>query len=433
MISIAEALEAVLGGCAALDPVEIAIDDALGCVLAEPVVADEASPPFANSAMDGYAVHAADTADAPVTLAVVGTVLAGQHRSEPVGRSEAVRIMTGAPMPPGVDAVCLVERTHSADDGATVVIEITVTPGTAMRLRGDDIEVGDTVFETGTQVRPAHIGVLSGLGVTRVRAFPKVRVGVLSTGDELTSSTGPLGPGQIRDSNRHSLLALVRDQGFEPVDLGIVGDDEARLSAIFRDVGERCDAVLTTGGVSVGDRDVVKDVLRELSDDAMRWMQVAVKPAKPLAFGVLARSGVPVFGLPGNPVSCMVSFELFARPGLRRLAGHAEVARPALPAFADADFGRGLDGKTHLVTAIAGVGADGRLHVRPSGGQGSHRLRTLADANALVLLPDGPGAVVGDEVTIWLLADPNARRFESGAGLLFERDGDTVTAGTDRP
>ena len=403
MIPVAEAQAVVLTGCTPLAPRPVALDEAPGCVLAEAVVAAEDAPPFANSAMDGYALRSADTRGVPVTLVVVGSVLAGQHRDEPLGAGEAVRIMTGAPIPPGADAVCMIERAHSDDGDATVVIEPEVAAGTAVRPRAEDIAAGDTVFDAGTPLTPAHIGVLAGLGVSTVGVHPRVRVGVISTGDELTESTGPLAPGQIRDANRHSLLALVRDEGFDAVDLGIVRDDEAALRDAFARAPERCDALVTSGGVSVGDRDLVKEVLREASDGSMRWMQVAVRPAKPFAFGVLAATGIPVFGLPGNPVSSLVSFALLARPGLRRLAGHSALFRPALRAVAEVDFDRRPDGKLHLVSSVASVTADGSLQVRPAGGQGSHRLRTLADANALVHLPDGATVPAGHPVGVWLL------------------------------
>jgi molybdenum cofactor synthesis domain-containing protein len=407
VIPVSEAQTVVVEGCNPLEPRAVALDDARGCVLAAAVVAPEDVPPFENSAMDGYALLAADTRGAPVTLKVVGSLLAGQHRDEPVGPGEAVRIMTGAPIPPGADAVCMIEHTHSDDGDATVVIESEVPAGTAVRPRADDIAAGDLVFDSGTYLTPAHIGVLAGLGATEVHVHPRVRVGVISTGDELTESPGPLRPGQIRDANRHSLLALLRDEGFAAVDLGIVGDDEAALRASFAKAHERCDAVLTSGGVSVGDRDLVKEVLRDASRGSMRWMQVAVRPAKPFAFGVLADSGIPVFGLPGNPVSSLVSFALFARPGLRRLGGHRELFRAAVRATAEVDFERRADGKLHLVSSVTSVASDGTLQVRPAGTQGSHRLRTMADANALVHLPDGPTVPGGQPVSLWLLRPPS--------------------------
>jgi molybdenum cofactor synthesis domain-containing protein len=371
---------------------------ALGCVTADPILAGDDVPPFPNTAMDGFAVRAADTAGAPVRLRVVATLPAGSAPDRAVGPGEAVRIMTGAPMPPGADAVVMVERTSPHDDGM-VTIEVAARAGDNVRGAGEDLRAGDVVFGPGTMLTPAHLGVLASLGCEAVTAFPPPRVGVLSTGDELVDGPGPLRAGQIRDSNRPTLLALVRQAGCVAVDLGRAPDDEAAIAAAVEDGVARCDALVSSGGVSVGDFDYVKVVLDRMG--AMSWWQVAVKPAKPLAFGVVA--GTPVFGLPGNPVSSMVSFELFARPALRRMAGHRRLLRQEVRAVADEPLHRRPDGKLHLVRVVASYGDDGRYHVARSGGQGSHMLRAMAMANALALLPDGAGVEPGGMVTVMLL------------------------------
>ena len=415
----------ILAACPPPAPALMATSDALGCVLATTVTATQDIPPFANSAMDGFAVRAADTVGAPVTLEVVGTVAAGHGSEMRVGPDQAVRIMTGAPMPPGADAVVMVERTSAWDErgadrqtagprsrpGVTgpasveVEIRIPAAPGDNVRPAGDDIATGETVFEGGEELGPAHIGVLASLGLATIEAFYRPRVGVLSTGDELVeglrgrSGPGPLAAGQIRDSNRPTLLALLEQSGFGAVNLGIAPDDEESLIAAVQDGLDRCDALITSGGVSVGDFDHMKAVLDRLG--AMNWWQVAVKPAKPLAFGMVG--GKPVFGLPGNPVSSMVSFELFARPALRRMAGHRRLERPVVPAVADDGFPRRRDGKVHLVRVAATFGADGRVHVLSSGGQGSHMLRAMAAANALAVLPDSEGVPAGAIVETMLL------------------------------
>lgn len=402
MIPLEVAQAKVIGACVPLAPRRVLLDDALGCVTAERVMADDAVPPFANTAMDGYAVRAADTAGAPVVLEVLSTAAAGSDPGVMVGEGQAVRIMTGAPMPEGADAVVMVEATEPAgDSGSAVRILEAAAQGDYVRPAGEDLPAGSEVFPSKTVLGPGHIGVLASIGVTEVCVFPRVRVGVLSYGDELVEGTRKLKVGEIRDSNRHALLALARESGFEPVDLGIAPDDEARIAAaVEKGVGE-CDAVLTSGGVSVGDFDYVKVVLDRLSAGEMSWMQVAIKPAKPLAFGVV--EGTPVFGLPGNPVSSMVSFELFARPALRRMMGFEELHRPRIRAIADEPLRRSPDGKLHLQRVVVAPGTDGLHHVRPSGGQGSHMLRAMALANALALVPDGKGVEAGEPVEVLLL------------------------------
>jgi molybdenum cofactor synthesis domain-containing protein len=394
----------VLDSCTPLAPVVLGLDDALGRVAAEAVTATEAVPSFDNSAMDGFAVRAADTEGAPVILEVVGALAAGDAPTLTVGRGQAVRIMTGAALPAGADAVVMVERTAAADDGRAVEIQVAVAPGTAWRHAGSDISPGTVVVSAGTVLGPGHLGVLASLGVVETSVFPAVRVGVLSTGDELVSGPAPLRPGQIRDSNRPTLAALVRRSGAEAVDLGTVADDEAAITRAFRDAAARCDAVVTSGGVSMGDFDLVKVVLDQLGD--MRWMQVAIKPAKPFAFGVV--SGTPVFGLPGNPVSSMVSFELLARPALRKMMGFPAPAwvRRCVPAVAGEALDRRPDGKVHFLRVVAAMGVDGRYRVTSAGGQGSHHLSAMAGANALAVLDDGEGVASGAAVAVMLLDGP---------------------------
>ena len=405
LVPVADARAYVLDRCRGLAPVERPLDEAGGLVLAVPVHAAHDVPPFANSAMDGYALRAADTAGAPVTLSVVGAVMAGETPVTPVGRGQAVRIMTGAPVPGGADAVCKVERTRPGDDG-TVVVEATVSVGDNVRLPGEDIAAGSAVFGPGTVLAPSHVGVLASLGIETVTVHPRPRVAVVATGDELVGGSDPLAPGKIRDANRPALMARLRADGFDPVDLGRVGDEPAAVAAVLAAGAAASDAVLVTGGVSVGDRDVAKAVLADLCGDDMRWMQVAVKPGKPFAFGILASTGTPVFGLPGNPVSALVSYELFARPGLRRLAGHVAVDRPRLAAVALADLRRRSDGKLHLVRVVVETGPDGCLGVRPAAGQASHQLRAMAEADALAIVPDGDGVPAGGRVEV-LVTDAN--------------------------
>ena len=411
LLSPDEAREWVVSNCAPHPVVDLPLADALGCVLAEPVVSTEAVPPFANTAMDGYAVQAADTtaanASGPVELQVIGTIPAGAEPNVTVRPGTAVRIMTGAAMPDGADAVVPVENIERTSPEATSVrILRAATVGDCIRPAGEDVGSGQPLFEPGTELTPGHLGVLASIGAVTVRARRRLRVGVLSTGDELIAAPTPLRIGQIRDSNRHTLLGLVRRLGMDAVDLGLARDNADEIEAKVLDAVATCDALVTSGGVSMGDFDFVKAVLDRLSQaqgTPMRWMQIAIKPAKPLAFGVIR--GVPVFGLPGNPVSCMVSFELFARPGLRRMLGHLPAHQEHRPILgvADEDLRRTPDGKTHFARVRTDFGADGRLHVRSSGGQSSNLLRAMADANALAVLPDGPTISAGASVHVLLL------------------------------
>jgi molybdopterin molybdotransferase len=406
LIPLADARARVLAGCPQLDSTEVAIDDALGCVTAEPIVAAEDVPPFANTAMDGYAVRAADIAGAspghPVKLRVTGTLAAGTASTAPVAAGEALRIMTGAPFPLGADAIAIVETTEPADGGRSVLVRQPASAGEHVRPAGEDIAIGQEVFGAGTVLHPGHIGVLASIGREKVTVVARARVGVLSTGDELVEGAGELGPGQIRDSNRHTLLALVRQSGFEAVDLGVAHDSEDAIQGVIQRGVVSCDALLTSGGVSMGEFDYVKKVLDSLGE--MSWMQVAIRPAKPLAFGVVA--GTPVFGLPGNPVSSIVSFELFARPGLRQMMGFpaAMLDRPRVRAVADDGLRRRPDGKLHLARVLVHYGDDGRYHARLSGGQASNLLRSMALANGLALLPDGDGVGPGKDVEVLLLS-----------------------------
>ncbi len=404
MITLDEARRFVLSGLAPSQVVILPLAEALGCVSAGPVVAAGPVPLFANSQMDGYALRSADAVGGETRLRVVGTIAAGQVAARRVGSGEAMRIMTGAPIPDGADAVCMVEQTASEQEGAVVVVHGPVTPGGYIRRAGEDIETGEVVVEAGTVLGPGHLGVLASVGESTVAVHRRPRVGVVSTGDELAAVDERLRPGAVRDANRPALVGLVRSSGFAVTDLGIVADDEDRLAEALGRAATRCDALITSGGVSVGEHDYMKVVLDKLSGGAMRWMQVAIKPAKPLAFGVLAATGTPVFGLPGNPVSALVSFELFVRPALRKMAGHRVLDRPAVDAVADEDLARTTDGKLHLARVVASFGTDGRVHVRSSGGQASHMLRAMAAANALALLPDGDGVRRGDGVRVMLLS-----------------------------
>ena len=401
MIPLEDVQAEVLRSVSVLAPASVPIADALGLVLAAPIVATEPVPPFANTAMDGYALRAADTSGAsesePVRLRVVADLPAGHAAAVPVGAGEAIRIMTGAPIPNGADAIVMVERTQrEGDDG--VLVGHAAAAGDHIRAAGGDVVAGQRVFESGTVLGPAHVGVIASLGFESVSVIPRARVGVMSTGDELREGPVELAPGEIRDSNRPMLLAMLRDAGCEAVNLGIARDDEAYVERALEDALITCHAVITSGGVSVGDYDVVKAVLDRLG--VLQWWQVSIKPAKPFAFGLLR--GVPLFGLPGNPVSSHVSFELFARPALRRMMGHEALHRPEVDAIAVNAMPRRADGKLHLDRVVVRY-EDGRYLAERSGAQGSNALAAMAVANGLALLPDGEGVEAGAPVRVMLL------------------------------
>jgi molybdenum cofactor synthesis domain-containing protein len=387
-------------------PAEVTpLESAAGLVLAEVVRSAGDVPPFPNAAVDGLAVRAADTlaagAESPVSLRVVGRAMAGGPSDAAVGPGEAIRIMTGAVVPDGADALVMVEDTQP-DPAASdrVLVGRSSEVGRHIRGAGEDLVAGQQVAPPGRLIRPVLVGVLASAGAVEVLAHPRPRVGVLATGAELVSDGSVLAPGQIRDSNRPALLATVAAAGFEAVNLGVCADDDESFAEALRAGAERCDAVVTSGGVSMGEADVVRAVLGR--EPVGGWAQVAIKPAKPFAWAVVDGGRgrpVPVLGLPGNPVSVLVSFELLARPVLRRLAGHGDgdLVRPTLSAVAGEAMPRRPDGKVHFVRVTVEE-RDGRRVVRSSGGQGSHQLAALAEADGLAVLTDGDAVAAGDPV-----------------------------------
>ncbi|WP_324650500.1 gephyrin-like molybdotransferase Glp [Georgenia sp. H159] len=402
MITVEQYQESVLAHVAPLPTRRVQVTEAHGLRLAEDVHAVLAVPPFANSAMDGYAVRAADvagaTAAAPLTLPVVGDVPAGTSHPATVVPGSAVRVMTGGPLPPGADAVVPVELTDQPPGAAElpthVVVREAVPAGRHVRGEGDDIRPGDTVLHAGTTLAATHLSAAVSAGHGELPVHPRPRVGVLATGDELCAPGTDPGPGRIPDSNSLLLVALVREAGGEPVPLGTVGDDPAQLRAAVGSALDRIDVLVTSGGVSVGTKDVVKAAFAE----QLGFESVAMQPGKPQGFGVLA-GGVPVFALPGNPVSVMVSFHVHVAPGLRRMLG-LPARRPLGAARAGVAWRCPPGRRQYLPVLVEDDGAP-LPSVRPAsaGGSGSHLVASLALAQALAVVPEDVDAVApGDEV-----------------------------------
>ena len=379
-----EAQRDVLDGMRPLPAGPADLHDALGLVLAEPVTAPHSVPPFDNSGMDGFAVIAADTVGAPVVLDVLEDVPAGSVATRAVSRGAAIRIMTGAPMPAGADAVVMVEETEDIGDRVRILTE--VEAGTAVRPAGGDLEAGALVFDAGTRLTAHHLGVLATIGVTAPVVRRRPVVAVLSTGDEvMPADTADLPPGRIRDANRPMLVGMLSDLGATVLDLGIVPDDARLLRATLEEASVAADAVVTSGGVSMGDYDLVKQVLRDLG--RVDFWQVAMQPAKPFAFGFLADT--PLFGLPGNPVSVTVAFEQFVRPALLTRMGATRVFRPLVRAVLGHDVDTNPE-KTVFVRVALSVD-DGRLVAASAGGQASNVISALAAADGFAVISVGTG------------------------------------------
>jgi molybdopterin molybdotransferase len=396
--SVDEHLAEVLQVVQPLAPLEVGLLDAHGCVLAEDVVAPQPLPGFDNSAMDGYAVRSADVQQVPCVLPVVGDVAAGPASPLSVQPGLTVRIMTGAALPTGADAVVPVEHT---DGGlAQVRIDRAPVPGQHIRRAGDDVAAGELVLANGSHLGSAQVGLAAAVGRARLLVRPRPRVVVLSTGDELVEPGGHLVPGQLYDSNSVMLTAACLEAGAIAYRVGIVPDEGPKLLDTLEDQLVRADLLLTSGGVSVGAYDVVKEVLSRLG--TVGFHKVAMQPGMPQGFGVIGPDRVPVFGLPGNPVSAAVSFEVFVRPALRRMLGSAAVTRPMISARAAEEL-RSPAGKRSFLRVRLEV-QDGAYVVTPVSGAGSHLVAGMARANALAVVPEDVETVpAGQAVQVMVL------------------------------
>ena len=401
MLTVEEARERILDTISVLPPEKRGILDCLGHVLAEDLYAVEHIPPFDNSAMDGFAVIAEDvqgaSGEAQVNLPVIETIAAGYAPTKQLERGQAARIMTGAMMPSGADAVVMQEVTQF--DGEHVKIAEAVEKAENVRFTGESVKRGDCVMSSGKLLRPQECSMLASLNRSEVLVHRRPRVAVVSTGDELTPLGNALEPGKIRDSNRYGIYAQLQEAGCVPIDMGIARDDEAETERIFRDALSRADALITSGGVSVGEHDVVKTVFSKLGE--INFWRVAMKPGKPQAYGIA--DGKPIFGLPGNPVSSLVVFELFVRPALLKMAGHSHPLRPTFSAVLDEDIVN-KDKRTNFMRSII-TQREGQYHAKTTGPQGSGILYSLVLANGFIVIPAGVSLKAGDEVEAQFLGD----------------------------
>ncbi len=402
LITVAEHLARVLSVVQPLAPLQLGLMDAHGCVLTEDVVAPAPLPAFDNSSMDGYAVRAADVAAAregsPVVLPVTGDVAAGPASPLRVQPGVCVRIMTGAMMPAGADAVVPVEWT----DGGVAQVAISRAPavGANVRAIGEDVAAGETVLTDGTYLGAVQVGLAAAVGRSRVLVRPRPRVVVVSTGSELTEAGQPLTPGRIYDSNSLALTAAAIEAGAIAYRVGIVPDDPRRLAATLEDQLVRADLLVTSGGVSVGAYDVVKEVLSRLG--TVGFDKVAMQPGMPQGFGTIGPDSTPVFGLPGNPVSALVSFEAFVRPALRKMLGATPIERPKVRAVTTKALTSSPGKRSFLRVALEVK--KGAYVVTPVSGPGSHLLAGLSRANALAVIPEDVEKVpVGEPVDVLVL------------------------------
>jgi molybdopterin molybdotransferase len=388
MLTVPEASARILEHISRLPVERVPLLDALGRVLAEAVRAPMTLPAWDNSAMDGYAVRGADidaaTRDRPVRLRVLETVAAGRFATQPVGDGEAIRIMTGAPLPNGADTVVRVEDT----DGGTAQVEVRDARDARrnIRPRGEDFNEGDALLDVGAPLGAAQLGILASIGRASVDVYRRPRVAIMGSGDELVDVDRfheVLAGRKIVSSNGYALHALVRDAGGEPVNLGVASDDPASLREhLTRAAG--CDLVLTSAGVSVGEFDYTREVIASLGAD-MKFWRVRMRPGAPLGFGVLGQ--MPWIGLPGNPVSAMVTFELFVRPVVRRMLGHTRLFRRPIPVVLEERVSIGAR-LTHFLRAIVTTRDDGMVTARLTGPQGSGILTSMSRANALLVVPE---------------------------------------------
>ena len=403
MISFEEALNNILSRVQPLGLEKVFLLESLGKIIGEDIYAWRDIPPLDNSAMDGYALRFEDiresSKDHPARLKVIEDLPAGCVSKKTVGKGQAVRIMTGAPIPKGVDTVVPVEETRK-EDGFALIFKA-IPQGENIRRAGEDVKKGDRVISKGDVIRPAEVGMLSSVGRSSILVYQKPLVAILCTGDELVDVDENLSESKIISSNSYTLAAQVKDCGAVPVQLGIARDRKEEIREKLRQ-GIRADVIISSAGVSVGDYDFSKEALNDLGMEMAFW-QVSMKPGKPLAFGTI--QGKPVFGLPGNPVSSMISFEEFVRPSLLKMMGHRQVFRPVIEAVLQEEI-RKTTGRRHFIRAFISF-KEGSYSATTTGDQGSGILMSMLKANGLIMIPeDQEIARVGDKVKVQLLDTP---------------------------
>jgi len=401
MIPVKEARDIVLRRVPILGTEKVELFSVLGRVLAEDISAPHAVPPYNNSAMDGYAVRAEDlrsaSRDTPVVLEVLDDLPAGYVSKHRVEVRQAIRIMTGAPIPDGANAIVRVEDTERAEENKVRIFKA-VPPHYDMRMAGEDIRKGEIILQKGKVIRPAEVGLLASIGKSYIQIYQRAQVAILSTGDELVDIDEPLQPGKIINSNSYSLAALVLETGAIPIQLGIARDSREDLEAKFA-AGVRADVIISSGGVSVGDYDLVKEMLNKSSSEMQFW-KVCMKPGKPQAFGTI--QGKPAFGLPGNPVSSMVSYEIFVRPALLKMMGHSHIYRAVVSATIEEEIKK-TDKRKHFVRVVL-RNKNGKYLASTTGAQGSGILSSMSKANGLAIIEETRINVhVGEEVPVMVL------------------------------
>ena len=402
MLSVEEALEQILSRVNRLGSERVELLASLGRVLAEPIPALFNIPPWPNSSMDGYALRSRDTHEAnpgnPVALEVVGTIPAGSVAGQPLRTGQVFRIFTGAPLPDGADSVIPQEEVQVQD--GRIRLARKVAEGEYVRPRGEDLTAGETALEVGQAIGPAQIGLLATLGRSRVLVFRRPRVAILSTGDEVVDLGGEVTQGKIPNSNSYAVMAQVLEAGGEPINVGVARDSRESIEERLR-WGLSADVLVSSAGVSVGDYDVVRDALRRLGAELHLW-QVAMRPGKPITFGSIG--GRPIFGLPGNPVSAMVTFELFVRPALRKMSGHTALHRPQIHARSLSPIPNPGSRRGYLRVTVSVVG--GESGARLTGNQGSAVLTSMVSADGLAVVPPDTTIPAGGTVPVILLKPP---------------------------